>query len=120
MGRNNTPIDLKAGADLSTKEYCFGKYSSGGVVACSVLGERADLVIGNAPIAGAAVSAQVNKKIRVKVGAVGVADGAELTTNATSLAITAVATNIVFCKALEAGAAGAIIDALVVPAYAKP
>lgn len=120
MGRNNLPIDLKAGADLRTKEYCFGKYAAGGGIACSVLGERADFVIGNAPNTGEALSAQIGGKIRIKIGSAPVADGAELTPQATGLAITAVATNIVFCKALEAGAVGATIDALVVPAYIKP
>ena len=37
---------LAAGADLRLKEWAFGKLSSGLPIACSVLGERADFVLG--------------------------------------------------------------------------
>lgn len=120
MGRNNDPIDHIAAADLRTKEGCFGKVVAGGINVCTVLGERADCVIGNTPNIGEAVSMQVEKKVRVKIGAVAVVDGAELTTDALALAKTAVATNIVMLKALEAGNPGVTIDALWVPAYIKP
>lgn len=119
--RNNHSFNGRAGADLSAKEYAFGKYAAGGYVACSVLGERADVIIANTPAAaGEVVELNVGMKCKIKVGAAPVVDGAELTPAATGLAITAVATNIVRAKALEAGAAGAIIEALWVDAYIKP
>lgn len=122
MPRNNIPVDLDAAADLSTKEGCFAKYTATGINVCTVLGERAHAVILNTPLAavGSAVASQIGAKVRVKVGAVAVAKGAELTTNANALAITAVSTNVVFCLACEAGNAGTTIDALVVAAYIKP
>ena len=46
-----SPVGLIAGADLSAKQYRFGKMSSSNVVACSVAGERADGVIVNATAA---------------------------------------------------------------------
>lgn len=120
MATSNTLYaDHTAGADLSTKEYAFGKVAAGGIVACSVAGERADCVIANAPTAGQACSMAMGGTVLVKVGAAPIADGAEITTNASGLAITAVATNIVRAKALEAGAVGATIRALWVDAYAK-
>lgn len=120
MPRNNDPIDIKAAADLRTKEGCFGKIVTGGGNVCTVLGERPDFVIKNAPNLGDPIEAQVEKKIRVKIGAVAIVDAAEITTDANALAKTAVSTNVVFCKALEAGNAGEWIDALVIPAYIKP
>lgn len=118
--RNNHPVDHVAQSDLRTKEYAFGKIIAGGVTACSVLGERADCILNNAPNTGEVAQMQHDGICKVKVGAVAVADAAELTPDANGLAITAVATNIVRAKALEAGGAGAIIRAEWVAAYAKP
>lgn len=113
---------LKAHSDLSTKEGCFGKQSGGGVDVCSVLGERADCVIGSAGVTGAAIDCfpRAGKKVEVKVGAVAVAQDAELTPDANGLAKTAVSTNIVRAKALIAGAAGDTIEVHWVDAYIKP
>lgn len=119
--RNSTPVTVgTAAADLSAKEFAFGKFNGGNPVACSVLGERADYIIANAPVAGQPVEGFVGEIALVKVGAAPVALHAELTPDANGLAITAVATNIVRAKALEAGAAGQTIRALWVSAYAKP
>ena len=104
---NNKPVDFEAAADLTTKLGAFCKNSATGVVACSVLGERADGILLNAPKLGKAASLQMEGSVLVKVGAVPVAANAELTTDANGFAITAVATNIVRAKATEAGAAGA-------------
>jgi hypothetical protein len=120
--RDDESFSLPAGADLSLKEGSFGKLSGSSIIACSTLGERADVVIGNAPLSGAIVDCfpRAGKKVAIKVGAVAVAAGAELTPDANGLAITAVSTNIVHAKALVAGAAGATIECLWVDAYAKP
>lgn len=124
MSTSSKNPSLVAAADLTGKEYRFGKLSGGKVAVCSVLGERADVVIGGNPPAAADLavetSTQVGEAVLIKVGAAPVLINAELTTDADALAITAVSTNIVFAKALEAGAAGQIIRALTVSAYAKP
>lgn len=120
--RNADAFTLPAGADLTGKEYTFGKQSAGAAIPCSVLGERADFIIGNAPTLGGATDCfpDRGKIIPVKVGAVAVAQDAELTPDANGLAKTAVSTNIVRAKALEAGAAGVTIRVQWVDAYAKP
>lgn len=121
MARNNVPVNVgSAAADLSAKEFAFGKFNGGAPVACSVLGERSHFIISNEPKAGDEVEGQVEKIVKVKVGAAPVALHAELTPDANGLAITAVATNIVRCIAMKAGAAGEVIEALWVDAYIKP
>lgn len=118
---DSTPIGLFAAGDLSLKQWAFGKIVAGGVAACAVLGERSDGVIGNpAKAAGEPVELYRERVAKVKVGAVAVAKGAELTPDANGLAITAVATNIVRAKANEAAAAGAIVEITFVDAYIKP
>lgn len=115
---------LLAGSDLTTKEGCFGKQSSGQVIPCSVLGERADCVIGgtSSSAIGSAtdVYPRAGKIVNVKVGAVAVLIDAELTPDANGLSKTAVSTNIVRAKALEAGAIGQTIRAHWLDAYIKP
>lgn len=119
--RNSIPVDLgSAAADLRAKKYAFGKFAGGAPVACSVLGERADFVIANEANIGDEVAGFIDGVVKIKVGAVAVAIHAELTTDANGLAITAALGHIVKAKALEAGAAGAVIRALKVDAYAKP
>ena len=126
MGRNSDSFTLPAGADLTTKEGCFGKTSLVGgamtVIPGSVLGERVDCVIGTAAAAGLAIDCFPDRGriVTVKVGAVAVAANDELTTDANGLAKTAVSTNIVRAKAIDAGAAGVTIRALWVDSYAKP
>ena len=122
--RNATPVDLApAAADYSAaaNEGCFLKLAAG-AAKCSVLGERADGILANTPIANAMAAAYTHPGniARIRVGAVAVAAYAELTPNAAGLAITAVSTNIVTAKALEAGQPGEVIRALLVAAYAKP
>jgi len=121
--RDASAFSLPANADLTGKDAHFGKLTGGKVAVCSVLGERADFVIGSEPsAAGQAtdVYPRDGRIVEIKVGAVAVAANDELTPDANGLAITAVATNIVTAKALEAGNAGAVIRALWVAAYAKP
>jgi hypothetical protein len=118
--RNTRSYSLDAAVDLSAKEFAFGKESAGGAAVCTVLGERPDFVIGNAPASGEATDCQEGGILKVKVGAVAVLIDAELTTDANGLAKTAVSTNVVRAKALEAGAAGQVIRAKWVDAYIKP
>lgn len=120
--RESDAYTLNANSDLSLKEGCFGKQVNGKVDVCSVLGERADVVIGSAGVAGAAIDCfpRSGKIVNVKVGAVAVALDAELTPDANGLAKTAVSTNIVRAKALQAGAAGETIRAHWLDAYIKP
>lgn len=119
---DSIPVGLHSSGDLSGKSWAFGKLGATGVAACSSLGERADGIIGDAAqtkAAGDPVELFVERIAKVTVGAVAVAKGAELTPNATGLAITAVATNIVRAKANEAGQPGATIEVLLVAPYAK-
>jgi hypothetical protein len=120
--RESDAYTLIATSDLTGKEGCFGKQSAGGVIPCSVLGERADCVIGSEATAGKPVDVypRSGKKVIVKVGAVAVAQDAELTPDANGLAKTAVSTNIVRCKALYAGGIGEYIEAHWLDAYIKP
>jgi hypothetical protein len=114
-------FSLPAGA--ATTDGAFGKQVAGAVVNCSVLGERADVIIGGAAlVAGDMVDVgpRSGKIIEVKVGAVAVLIDAELTPDANGLAKTAVSTNVVRARALQAGAIGATIRALWVDAYIKP
>ena len=113
---------LLAGSDLTGKEGCFGKQSTGGVIPCATLGERAHCVIGSENTSGKPVDVypRAGKKVIVKVGAVAVAQDAELTPDANGLAKTAVSTNIVRALALYAGNPGEYIEAHWVDAYAKP
>lgn len=122
--RNAVPVDLApAAANLSAaaNEGCLIKLV-GGVALCSVLGERADGVLSNTPALGAmaAVFNEVGDIVRIRVGAVAVAIYVELTPDALAGAKTAVSTNIVFAKALEAGNPGELIRAAIVAAYIKP
>ena len=103
------PVSLPAAADLTTKYACFGKTSATGVNVCSVLGERSIGTIGShykkTPVAGDAVDVYAEKKrVKVRAGAAFAID-AELTPDATGRGITAVATNIVRARALQAATA---------------
>lgn len=121
---DSTPISLPAAGDLSAKKFFFGKHTANGIDACSVLGERADGVIGAhqvaAPVAGDAVDFYVDRRVLVQSSAA-FAKNAELTPAATGKAVAAVATNVVRAKALEAAtAADQWVEALIVDAYIKP
>lgn len=117
--RNNIAVNAIAREDLRLKQYAFGKQVAGGIDVCDTLGEKSQGVIGNTPNTGGAVEWQQGPHDLVKVGAVAVADGAELTPDANGFARTAVSTNNVTHLASEAGAVGAVIRALRVSAYAK-
>lgn len=120
--RGSESYSLISNSDLSTKTGCFGKLVGGKADVCSVLGERADFVITGGASAGAAsdVAPYSGKILEVTVGAVAVAANDELTPDANGLAKTAISTNIVRAKALQAGNPGETIRALWVDAYAKP
>lgn len=121
---DSVPLSLPAAADLSAKKFFFGKHTATGIDACSVLGERADGVIGahqkNTPVAGDAVDFYVDRQVLVQSSAA-FAKNAELTPAATGKAVTAALGNIVRAKALEAAtAADQWVRALIIDAYAKP
>lgn len=120
---DSTPVSIKSAADLSTKQYFFGKVGANGVDVCSVLGERADGVIGayykKVPAAGDPIDFYMDRVVLVQSSAA-IAAGAELTPAATGKAVTAVATNVVRAKAIDAAtAADQWIRALIVPTYVK-
>lgn len=121
----SNPISMKTAADLSTRLFCFGKVGAGGVALCTVAGERADGVIGayqkKTPASGDYIDFYNDRIVLVQSSAA-IADGAELTPAVTTgKAVTAVSTNIVRAKALEAAtAADQYIRALIVDAYVKP
>jgi len=111
---DSTPVSLVAGADLSARLYRFGKInSSGRVVACSVAGERADVIIASKPTAnGDPVDGWCERAPKVEAGAA-ITAGDSLTTDNVGRAVTATAGQVVNAIALEsAGAAGKFIQVL--------
>ncbi|MBA3421656.1 MAG: DUF2190 family protein [Thermoleophilaceae bacterium] len=121
---DSTPVSLLSAADLSAKKFFFGKLTATGVDACSVLGERADGVIGAyqkaLPAAGDAVDFYLDRIVLVQSSAA-IVKGAALTPAATGKAVTAAIGNIVRAKALDAAtAADQWIRALIVSTYAQP
>lgn len=104
-----TPVSLTAAADLTTKIFRFGKFTSTGVNVCTVAGERADGIIGGhqkktGVVAGDAVDLYIDRLPCVEAGAA-ISVGAELTTDANGKAITATAGTSVNAIALEAASA---------------
>lgn len=95
----------------------FLKLVAGGYDLCDTLGETADAIAFSDAAAGEAVGLQIGGLVMVKVGATPVADAAALTTDANGLAITATSGDIVRCKATQAGAAGAWVEAQWFDAY---
>jgi len=122
--RASESYSLISNSDLSTKVGYFGKQINGKADVQASLGARADFVITGSAGVGAGFATDVapyaGKIVEVTVGAVAVAQDAELTPDGNGLAITAVSTNIVRCKALQAGNPGETIRAHWVDAYAKP
>ncbi len=111
MATHNADIvDIDAGEAIARGQ--FVKLVAGVLNACDTEGEKADGIAFSDASSGEACGVQVGKKVKVKVGAVAVAKGARLTTDANGLALTAAAGDYVRAKALEAGAAGAYITAL--------
>lgn len=111
MSTHNAQIvDIDASEAITAGQ--FVKYASGGLDACDAAGEMADGIAFNDAAAGDACGVQIGGIVKVKVGANAVLDGALLTPDANGLADTAGAGDYVRCKALSAGAAGAIISAL--------
>lgn len=90
MSFESKPINAQAGADLSAKLYRFGKRATDGeIVVCSVLGERADGIIGSAPkAAGDGMDLFIDRLMPIEAG--GAFDGgAKLTTDANGRAVAA-------------------------------
>ena len=121
---DSTPLSLPAAGDLTLKKFFFGKWTANGIDACSVLGERADGVIGAhqkaVPVAGDFVDFYMDRVVLVQSSAA-FGKNVELTPAATGKAVTAVAGNIVRAKSIDAAtAADQWVRALLIPAYAKP
>ena len=102
-------ISMIAGADLSARLYRFGKYGAAGVVACSVAGEAAHLIIASKPdTAGLAVDGWTERKPIIECGGT-VSAGDNLTTDSVGRAVTAVAGQVVNAIAMSDGVVGAFI-----------
>jgi hypothetical protein len=104
----STPISLPAAADLTTKIFRFGKFTSTGLNVCSVAGERADGVIGGmykkTPAAGDAADLYLDRVMLVEASGV-IAVNDPVTTDANGKAKTAGAGDVVNGIALDASTA---------------
>mgnify|MGYP003628242359 CR=1 FL=1 len=110
-------ITLEAHADLSAKQFHFVKiHSANKVSLCTAITDAPIGVLQNKPEAGQAAAVRVWGVSKLSADAA-ITAGAILGTSTDSQAQTAVATNVVCARALEAaGAASVIIAALVMPA----
>jgi hypothetical protein len=109
---DSTPVSLDAAADLSAKLYRFGKMTSTGINVCSVLGERADGVIGSKPTAvGQAVALYQDRIFQVECGG-SIDKGGKITTDANGKAVAHTSGYHVNGVALEAGVDGKFISVL--------
>lgn len=109
---DSKPVNLTgAAADLSAKQYYWGKLTSSGPNVCTVAGERADFVIGNKPTSGNAVDGWVERVPNVKLGGT-VTKGDDVTTDATGLTVAATSGQYVNGRALESGVSGDVIAVL--------
>ena len=107
---------LKAGADLSAKQFHFVKFGASDslVVACSVLGEGAIGVLMNAPASGeAAEIALIGGGAKIKSGAT-IARGGEISSSASGQAAVALTTHDVMAIAMESGVSGDVIPVILV------
>ena len=121
--RDADAFTLPAHGDLTGKSGCFGKMTGGQVTPCTVLGERAEVIIASEPsVQGdpTDVFPRAGRKVQLKIGAVDIAQDAEITTDANGLGITAVSTNHVRAKALQLSKAGSSVTVLWVDDYIKP
>lgn len=98
-------IDGTASETISKGQ--FVKYASGGWDACDSAGEQAHGVAFNDAGADEGLTVQVGKLVQYKVGASPISDGADVTTDANGLGVTATTGDYVRGKAIGAGAAGA-------------
>lgn len=108
---DSTPVTRIAAADLSAKQWCFGKETSTGVNVCSVAGERAMGVIGNPAKVGEGVDLYVDRLSKVLAGGT-FNKGDELTTDANGAAVAAVSGNFINAIAGDAGVAGKLCQIL--------
>jgi hypothetical protein len=109
---DSLPVSIPgAAADLSTKQYLCGKMTSSGPNVCSVAGERVDFIIGNKPVATAAVDAYVERVMPAMAGG-NIAKGDSVATLANGKLRTAIAGDFVVGLALEAGSDGQVIGIL--------
>jgi hypothetical protein len=104
--QDTTPVSMIAGADLSGSLFKFGKLnSSGQVVVCSVLGERASCVIYSKPkAAGDGMDGAIDRIALVESAAV-FNPGTRVSTDANGRAVAALTTHFPLGEALDAGEA---------------
>lgn len=109
-------ITLEAAADLSAKQFHFVKVSAANKVdVCTAITDAPIGVLQNKPTSGQAANIRVLGISKLSANAA-ISAGAILGSSTDSQAQTAVATNVVCARALEAaGAANVIISALVLP-----
>ena len=109
-------INLEAAADLSAKQFHFVKVSAANKVdVCTAITDAPIGVLQNKPTSGQAANIRVLGISKLSANAA-ISAGAILGSSTDSQAQTAVATNVVCARALEAaGAANVIISALVLP-----
>lgn len=111
---NVKTVSLMAGADLSAQQYALVVINASGQVVLAGAAADVDGVLFNAPAAGRVAEVAIDGIVKVKAGGT-FAAGANLTTDASGLAVVAATGNAVFGKALEAGVAGRIVSALFQP-----
>lgn len=106
MSRHNAQIiDGIANGTISKGKML--EFAAGGWTECNAQGEACDGIAASDAVAGGAVAVQVGGLIAFLNGAVGLADGAKITTGATGLAEVAAAGDVVRMECIGAVAAGA-------------
>ncbi len=104
-GHNAQIIDGIANGTISKGQML--EFAAGGWTACNAQGEACDGVAFSDAESGDAVAVQVSGIVMYKCGAVGLADGAKITTGAAGLAEVGASGDVVRMKAIGATAAGA-------------
>lgn len=108
---------LKAGADLSAKQYRFVKISTAADDTVLSAAAATDTLVGvlqNDPTSGQAASFRTVGISKIVLGAGGATRGDRLTSDANGKAVTAAGAQVVGAIALQTGVAGDIIAALVI------
>ena len=112
-----TCISAEAGSDLSAKQYRFVDMASDAAVdAVSAAGGDAIGVLQNAPLAGEAASVAVMGVAKVVAGGT-ITAGDRVQSDANGEALTAASGDIVLGRALKGGAAGDVLEILLVSAH---
>lgn len=121
-------FSMKAAADYtaaSNEGRIFRITTAGQIILCSTLGQRADGVLANRPVAHSATQEYLLEYFgptKAKAGAAIANSGVELTTDATGRLIPAIATNFVFAISMNESAVAVDerFPIRIVSPYAKP